>query len=963
MEEVSLDDPVEAGRPVFDDDLMLDSGMQADELVLELDDLHDKDDGYQTVDLDAQPATADLEVAVDGIETQPTTNDEHAEASGHAEEDGHDVSMTYNDEIGYEDEEGVAEDAATEHGPEETNASKAPPANDEALEQRESGQEGHDVQIDISEPKMGDDAKEQPTGREAGTENSGDQVATHQAAETTVGLDVDRLAAANPPDTAVSEAEQTGEAVSEDHQLEESQSDHDEAIVDDAAFSITDITVQYQGSSYALFGNSDMDPETYFLSDTEIATAPLSELLASIRSVIASELTPGEELVIVIDSLDLNFGERSSRDFLQRSFHQIIYCYNVLLAKGIVTETSLMLNLVVRPDPEGRFLELLEEAGIWSGADYSPDYSDASGEDEYLDDDQDIEDHDDNDDDNECLEGDDDHEDAQDYEFDDQEHQGEEAQQDQDQEEKEDDGEPEGLELTENAEITEDVEVAEDIEVSGDVAETVDVTVSAGDIQAEASEEHTEPQVTHDVAENQRDAGQFSLEENIDQAAQAKPSADINGESHIGAGESTHGPSGIVDVEHEMGGDLGELQPNLEGTGSELEHAPEMKSAMDEPQLENDDHTDAVNEEEEEKACDEDEYLENHEDAEGEEQDDDEANYAAGAEEFGDDLTLRQTLDDGNFSLDIMEESTEGNAVLGLDNNETGKCPSLFLSTQHDPGAHSHPHVSHTSEAKDDDLIDYTDDEAPIHTMPSLKRKPGFPDLGLRAKRMRPGPTDGTLPPLHFRSDSPCIEKSNSPVNFSAPQRGSGGRFHFHKDSDLSVTFSAYDADLPYQGTNDISTSRNLDSATIQEQHTDDDPNMDDYTEVENALEVEYTHDTSHLTINTTDSRDQTEERAHDFTAEEPANHTSTTNTMSGDEINYDEHEEEDGSFETEGQAQEFSNAQDDDDEIGWGDDGEDNDESTQQTATSQDQPPFTAKRGRADELDEETEEAGKFNA
>lgn len=958
MEEVSLDIPVEAKRPAFDDDLMLDSGMQADELVLELDDLHDKNDEYQAVDLDAQALTDDLEVAVDGIEVQPTTNGEHADASGHAEEDAQDVSMTYNDEIGYEEEEedGVRKEAATEHEPEETNTSKAPPADDEILAQRESEQEGHNAQIDMSELKKGDDVEGQPSGRESGTENSVNQVATQQAADTDVGQDVDGLAA-------VSEAEQAGEAVSEDHHLEESPSDHDEAIVDDAAFSITDITVQYQGSSYALFGNSDMDPDTYFLLDTEIATAPLSELLASIRSVIATELTPGEELVIAIDSLDLNFGERSSRDFLQRSFHQIIYCYNVLLAKGIVTETSLTLNLLVRSDPEGRFLELLEEAGIWSGADYSPDYSDASGEDEYLEDEEEIEDLDDNDNDNEGLEDHedhDDHEDIQDYEFDDQEQQDEEGQQDQDQKEEENNQEPEGFELTENVEATDDVQVADDIEVSADVAETGNVTVSTGDIQAGASTEHAEPQVTQDVPENQRDTEQFSLEENVDQAAQAEPSADINGESHIGAGESAHGPSGIVDVEHETVGDLGELQPNPEGTGSALEHAPEMESATDEPQPENGDPTEAINEEEEEEAYDEDEYLEHHEEAEAEEQGDDEVNHAEGAVEFGDDLTLRQTLDDGNFSLDIMEESTEGNAVLDLDNHETGKYSSFFCSTQHSPGTHNHPRVSGTSEAKDDDLIDYTDDEGPTHIKPSLERKPSFPDLSLRAKRMKTGETDRTMPPPPFHSDSACTEKSNSPVNFSAPQRDRGGRFHSYKDSDFSVTFSAYDADLPDQGTDDISTSHHVDSAAIQ----DNVPNMNDYTDVQNALEVEYTHDTSHITIDTTEPKDQTEEGAHDFAAEEPVNHTSTTNTLSGDEIDYDEHEEQDVSLETDGQVQEFSNAQDDEDEIGWGDDGEeDNDGSTQQTTTSQDQPPFTAKRGRTDDLDEETEEAGTFNS
>ncbi|KAK3495098.1 uncharacterized protein B0T23DRAFT_126062 [Neurospora hispaniola] len=987
MEQVSFDVRAEAGKAVFDDDLMLEAGMQADELVLELDDLHDKEDEYQTIDLDAQPATADVEVAVDDLEAQHNTNDEQAEAAGGVEQDAQDVSMAYNDEIGYEEEEGVAEEAVTEHEPEDTTTSKAPSANDENPDLRELEQEAQDVPIDLAESKMGDDAEEQPIGRVAETKNLVDQEATEQIAETNVGLDVGGVAATNLLDTAVSGVEQAGEAVSEDRQLEQSQIDHDEAIVDDAAFSITDITVQYDGGSYALFGNSDMDPETYFLTDTEIATAPLSELLASIRSVIASELTPGEELVIVIDSLDLNFGERSSKDFLQRSFHQIIYCYNVLLAKGIVTETSLTLNLLVRPDPEGRFLDLLEEAGIWSGADYSPDYSDASGEDEYLDDDQDIEDYDDND--NEGLENDGNHEGVQDAEFDDQEHQDEEGQQDQDQKEKEDDEEPEVIELTENIEVAEDVEVTEDVEVSGNVAEVGDVTVSAGDIQKEASEEHTERQVTEDVLENECHTEQFSLADNIDQAVQAEPSAEINGSSHFDASESSHGPTGIVDVKHEMDGDQGEFQPSLEGASSDLELAPETKSATDEPQPENGDHTEIINEEKEEEVYDEDEYIEHHEGAEAEEQDDHEIDRTAGAEELGDDLTLRQTLDDGNFSLDITEGSTEGNAVLGRDDNRTGKYPFLFSSTTHNPSTHGHMVVLHTGKAKDDDLIDYTDDEGPNYAMPVLKRKPVFSDLVFGMKKMRSEQLDGTMPPLHsrpsdnisggsqlavelrpnqhrglatlspFRSDSPCIKKSNSPVNFFAPHRSSGSRFHSHKDSDFSVTFSAYDdADMPYQGNNEISASRNPDSTAMQEQYTDDGPNVDDYTEVENAIDIEYTHETSHLTVNTAEPKDQTEEGVQEFTAEESANRTSTTNTMSGDEIDYDENEEQDASFETEGQIHEFSNAQDDD-EIGWGDDGEeDNNDVTQQTTTSQDQPPLTAKRGRTDDLDKEAEEA-----
>ncbi|KAK3399301.1 hypothetical protein B0T20DRAFT_196895 [Sordaria brevicollis] len=825
MEEVSLDVRVEAGKAAFDDDLMLDAGMQADELVVELDDLHDKEEEYQTVDFDAEPETTDVEAAAESLGAQSKSNDDRAEAPDDVEEGAHDVTMAFNDEIGYEEEEGVAEEALIEDAPKEATVSGAPLVNGGKSEHLEAQQEAQDIRSDLAEPKMGDDTEDQATVQQAGAENPDEQGTTEPTAETEAGLDVDGAVATDALDTAVSRSEQSREVVSEDHQLQGSQNDHDEAIADDTAFSITDITVQYDGGSYALFGNEDMDPETYFLLDTEIATAPLSELLASIRSVIASELTAGEELVIAIESLDLNFGERSSRDFLQRSFHQIIYCYNVLIAKGIVTETSLTLNLVVRPDPEGRFLELLEEAGIWSGADYSPDYSDASVEGEHFDDDQDIEGYNDNED----LENDNDHEDVHDYEFDDQEHQDEDGQQEQEQEENEDDEQQGGLDLTENVEMTEDVEVTHDINASADVPETGSVPDPAGTNQVKTSEERTEPQVTEDVPDVERDAEQVSLEEDIVQSRQTESAPDINGEMNGEAGELAHDPSGLDDVEHEIEDGVGEAQSNLEGADIVVEHAAEMKSAAGEPQPDSGDYTEAINEQEEEEAYNEEEYLEHQEQAEIGEQEDHDIDHAEGAEGLGDDLTLRQTLDDGNFSLSIMEESTEGNAVVDLDDNTTE---------------------------------------------------------------------------------------------------------------------------------NNDSTLHNPESATSQEQYTDDGHTMDDYVDVENAVDIEYAHETSHLTANTSESKDQTQEGAHDLAAEEPTTHTSTTNTMTGDEIDYDEHDEEDGSFEPADQVLESSNAQGDDDEIGWGEEGDEySNDSTQQTTVSQDQSTITTKRGRTDDF-EEAEEA-----
>lgn len=72
--------------------------------------------------------------------------------------------------------------------------------------------------------------------------------------------------------------------------------------------------VHYGETDYRLFANSpDDDPSEYFFKDLSALELPLGKFLAGIRSVIAEEVSPLDELVLHIDGLGLEFGEVSNR--------------------------------------------------------------------------------------------------------------------------------------------------------------------------------------------------------------------------------------------------------------------------------------------------------------------------------------------------------------------------------------------------------------------------------------------------------------------------------------------------------------------------------------------------------------------------------------------------------------------------------------------------------------------------
>ncbi|KAL1838600.1 hypothetical protein VTJ49DRAFT_2496 [Mycothermus thermophilus] len=125
---------------------------------------------------------------------------------------------------------------------------------------------------------------------------------------------------------------------------------------------IPNIEVIYNDECYSLFGTGDDDPNSYFLSDPEELGDSLSQFLASLRDVISEDLGPTDELVIRLDSLDFEFGERSNDKFLNRSFHEILDCHESLSRASGASPEPVVIQLLVRRDSEEHFLELLSQA-------------------------------------------------------------------------------------------------------------------------------------------------------------------------------------------------------------------------------------------------------------------------------------------------------------------------------------------------------------------------------------------------------------------------------------------------------------------------------------------------------------------------------------------------------------------------------------------------------------------------
>ncbi|KAK4230894.1 hypothetical protein QBC38DRAFT_11026 [Podospora fimiseda] len=169
--------------------------------------------------------------------------------------------------------------------------------------------------------------------------------------------------------------------VDEDEDISQGPSDLDKAIEDltNSLPSIPEVEVLYNDGSYSLFGAPDDDPETYFLSGTNHLKNSLGELLSSLRQVLSEEIRPTDELLVSVEALGLEFGERSNEKFLARSLRELLDCHAALAAKNYGDfPTQPTLRLMVQQDCEEQFLQLLQEVELEAESSDNSEELDAS---------------------------------------------------------------------------------------------------------------------------------------------------------------------------------------------------------------------------------------------------------------------------------------------------------------------------------------------------------------------------------------------------------------------------------------------------------------------------------------------------------------------------------------------------------------------------------------------------------
>ncbi|KAL7627097.1 hypothetical protein AAE478_003873 [Parahypoxylon ruwenzoriense] len=128
--------------------------------------------------------------------------------------------------------------------------------------------------------------------------------------------------------------------------------------------------ISYGQTDYRLFAKSeDDDPNQYFLSDMSALDFTLSQLLSSLRDVIADEISPLDELVMHVDGLGLEFSESSASEIVEQfTFGDILNLYDRLVQNDRTESLpALYTYLMVRPDCRQRIMALFESARTGRG--------------------------------------------------------------------------------------------------------------------------------------------------------------------------------------------------------------------------------------------------------------------------------------------------------------------------------------------------------------------------------------------------------------------------------------------------------------------------------------------------------------------------------------------------------------------------------------------------------------------
>lgn len=131
------------------------------------------------------------------------------------------------------------------------------------------------------------------------------------------------------------------------------------------------VRVSYGTAEFYLFAESpDADPDDYFFDNADVLRQPLSQFLPKLRQVIAEDLQASDELVVKVDGLGLEFGEATTKDFLEHTtFGQVLELYGrlVKIENDSSESAELYIYLETRPNCLHRLTELTNNANEGKG--------------------------------------------------------------------------------------------------------------------------------------------------------------------------------------------------------------------------------------------------------------------------------------------------------------------------------------------------------------------------------------------------------------------------------------------------------------------------------------------------------------------------------------------------------------------------------------------------------------------
>lgn len=130
------------------------------------------------------------------------------------------------------------------------------------------------------------------------------------------------------------------------------------------------VRVSYGTAEFYLFPESpNADPDDYFFENADVLSQPLSQFLSKLRQVVTEDLQDLDELFVKVDGLGIEFGESTTKDFLEHTtFGQVLELYDRLVKLDDSSEDAeLYIYMETRPNCLYRLTELAKTADEGKG--------------------------------------------------------------------------------------------------------------------------------------------------------------------------------------------------------------------------------------------------------------------------------------------------------------------------------------------------------------------------------------------------------------------------------------------------------------------------------------------------------------------------------------------------------------------------------------------------------------------